>query len=148
MSEEETAQIADKIQLTITTPRGVKFEEPADMVTLRAIDGVMGILPGHARVSTILGDGILRISNDGEDKLLAVFGGIAEINNDKIDIYSTIAQPPEEIDLDRAEEDRERARKALEERPKDPDFDRARLMIRRSLVRIEIGKLEDSDSED
>ncbi len=146
MSEETSAK--KKIQLTITTPRGVKFEETADMVVMRAVDGQRGVLPGHARMSTVLGDGILRIHNEEELKELAVFGGLVEIDNDRIDIYTTIAQLPEEIDVERAEEDRARAIKALEERPKDLEIERAQLAMRRSLVRIEIGKKEDSDQAD
>ncbi|HHU08120.1 MAG TPA: hypothetical protein GXZ59_07240, partial [Clostridiaceae bacterium] len=64
-----------KLALTITTPRGIKFEEEADMVVMRCVDGDLGVLPGHAPVSTVLGDGTLRIINNNVEKKLAVFGG-------------------------------------------------------------------------
>src|SRR4051794_2988189 len=95
-------QTEKKITLTITTPRGVKFVETADMIVLRSIDNELGILPGHEPVSTVMGDGVLRIKNNGVEKSLAVFGGIVEISSNAVNILTTIAQSPDEIDLNRA----------------------------------------------
>ena len=110
MSEQQTNFPNEKkINLKITTPRGLKFVEKADMLIMRCIDGDLGVLPGHAPVSVVLGDGILRILNNGVEKKLALFGGIAEIGSKDVNIFSTIAQRPEEIDLERAIADREKA---------------------------------------
>lgn len=38
-----------KIDLVITTPRGIKFEEKADMVIMRCIDGDLGCFPVTSR---------------------------------------------------------------------------------------------------
>lgn len=48
----------NKINLTITTPRGVKFQEEADRLIMRCIDGELGVLPGHQPLKAVLGDGI------------------------------------------------------------------------------------------
>ena len=127
-----------KINLTITTPRGVKFVEKADMIIMRCIDGDLGVLPGHAPVTTALGDGILRIHNNGSTKKLAVFGGIAEIDNTEVKIFSTIAQLPEEIDLERAERDRQEAIETLREVTEEVHIQSLQVVLRRSLVRIEV----------
>lgn len=145
MEEQETKK---KLNLTITTPRGVKFQEEADMVVMRVIDGNLGVLPGHERIATVLGDGILRFINNDIEKKLAVFSGIVEINDDKVDIFTTIAQPPEEIDLERAERDRLEAEAALAEKPKEPYLQSAHVMIRRSLVRIEVSQDYSTDDDD
>ena len=74
MSEQQTNFPNEKkINLKITTPRGLKFVEKADMLIMRCIDGDLGVLPGHAPVSVVLGDGILRILNNGVEKKLARF---------------------------------------------------------------------------
>lgn len=128
-----------KITLNITTPRGLKFTEKADMIIMRCIDGDLGVLPGHAPVSVALGDGILRIYNNGGGiKKLALFGGIAEIDNTTVNIFSTIAQRPEEIDLERAEIDRQEAEEALQEASQENLDNRLQVLLRRSLVRIEV----------
>lgn len=129
-----------KITLTITTPRGVKFVESADMIVFRSIDGELGILPGHEPVSTIMGDGVLRIINDGSEKYLAVFGGIAEISSDSVNILTTIAQRPDEIDIERAEEDRKEAEEAVQEEFEEHMTQRLQVKQIRALVRIRVSQ--------
>ncbi|NLK75155.1 MAG: ATP synthase F1 subunit epsilon [Clostridiales bacterium] len=149
MANQQTNIVNNKLQLNIVTPRGVKFVEEADMIIMRCIDGDLGILPGHEPVSVVLGDGILRIRNDGVEKKLAVFGGIAKINDKAVTILSTIAQRPEEIDLERAEKDRKEAEAALLEGPKELQIQSSLVLLRRSLVRIEVSlHLEETDYSD
>lgn len=128
----------NKIRLNIITPRGLKFVEKADMIVMRCIDGDLGVLPGHARVSAVLGDGILRIINNGAEKRLAVFGGIAEIEDKTVNIFSTIAQRPEEIDRERAETDLRAAQAAIQEELEEHQIRKLQVLLRRSLVRIEV----------
>lgn len=148
MSKEEVGPKKQKLKLTVTTPRGVKFEEPADMVVMRLIDGELGVLPGHAPIKTVLGDGILRIINDGYEAKLAVFGGLVEIDNLEVNIFTTIAQLPGEIDEARAEEDRQRAVDALTQEEQDVQFQFAQAMIRRASVRLEVSRFEDEEDDD
>ena len=68
-----------KIDLNITTPRGLKFQEKADMIIMRCIDGNLGVLPGH-EPTAVLGDGIFRYSMMVLKRNLP-FGGVAEIEN-------------------------------------------------------------------
>lgn len=137
-----------KLDLIITTPRGVKFKEKADMVVMRCIDGDLGVLYGHAPVSAPLGDGILRVYNDGTEKKYAVFGGIAEIENNIVKIFSTIAQRPEEIDLERAERDRKEAEATIMEETEEVKIHSLKVLLRRSLVRIEVSlHLEEEEKE-
>ena len=108
-----------KLDLIITTPRGVKFKEKADMVVMRCIDGDLGVLYGHAPVSAPLGDGILRVYNDGTEKKYAVFGGIAEIENNIVKIFSTIAQRRKKsIWKERKETEKKRKRRSWKKRKK------------------------------
>lgn len=151
MEETQTSTNKNKLTLSITTPRGIKFVEEADMVVMRTIDGDLGVLPGHSLVSTILGDGVLRIKNNGTEKQLAVFGGFAEIDENTINLFSTIAQSPDEIDVARAEEDRKEAVAAVEEEIEENMTKRLELMQFRALVRLRVSQnefFEDDDSDD
>lgn len=132
-----------KLNLTITTPRGLKFTETCDLVIMRAIDGDLGIQPGHAPLITVLGDGVMRIHNDGVEKQLAVFGGVADVEDNQIKVYSTIAQRPDEIDLERAEEDRITAEEALAEKCEDQMTKRLEVMQYRALVRLQVARSND-----
>lgn len=148
MAEQKDGSVMNKkLKLNITTPRGLKFaEEEADMIIMRCIDGNLGVLPGHEPVSTVLGDGILRIINNGIEQKLAVFGGIAEIDSETVNIFTTIAQRPEEIDLERAEKDRQEAEALIQEAAEEVQMQSSHVLLRRSLVRIEVSlHLEDNE---
>ena len=152
MADRRSAQ-KKKLSLTITTPRGMKFTEEADMIVMRTIDGDLGILPGHEALSTVLGDGVLRIKNNGREKHLAVFGGTADVSLDSIRILTTIAQRPEEIDLERAEEDRKAALEAMQEQQEEFLTNRLQILQTRALVRIHVSQTDyfdetDEDGED
>lgn len=128
-----------KLDLNIFTPRGVKFERQADFLSMRAIDGDIGILPNRAPMASALGDGILKIVNDGEEDKFALFQGIVEVENNKVNIYTTIAQHPEEIDLERARREKEEAENALKEEVSEYEMRAHLLQIRRAFVRMEAG---------
>ena len=85
-----------------------------------------------------MGDGILRIFNNSGEKKLAVFGGIAEINATTVNIFSTIAQRPEEIARERAEADFRRAEETLIAQLEEQDIRRLQVLMHRSLVRLEV----------
>ena len=146
MSEQQTELVqGKKITLNITTPRGEKFVEEADMLIMRCIDGDLGVLARHEPVSAVLGEGILRIFNDNVEKKIAVFNGIVEIDGTNVNIFSTIAQRPDEIDLERAEQDRREAEAALEA-SEEVQMRFLQVVLRRSLVRIEVSlHLDDED---
>lgn len=132
------------IHLQIITPRGIKFDRRAKMVVFRCIDGNMGILPRHEATCAVMGDGILRII--GEESLpeekIAIFGGVATVENNTLKLLTSIAQRPEEIDYDRAEREKQELERFLlekEERESDLEMQTYQVLLRRALVRIEMG---------
>ena len=140
MSEKDLKVQNKTFLLNITTPRGIKLSEQVERIIVRCLDGDMGVLPGHIQTSAVLGDGILRIYNEGNEKKLAVFGGVIEIRNNTVNIFTTIAQYPEEIDLVRAEQDRKAAEDAILERKEQFEAQSSNILLRRTLVRIEVGE--------
>jgi F-type H+-transporting ATPase subunit epsilon len=127
-----------RLRLKIATPQRLLYDGEADMVILRASTGDMGILPGHHRVSAIMGYGALKIV-DGENKSeLAVMGGLAQVSGDSVTVLSETAEWPGDIDRLRAEAALERAKHRLAQKNSDVDMQRAELSLRRALVRIEV----------
>lgn len=142
----------NEIFLQIITPRGVKFERRAKMLIFRCIDGDRGILPGHEAASMVLGDGVLRILSPiyEPEERIAVFGGIAMVKDNTVKFLTTIAQRPEEIDLIRAERDKEQIERLLEEnedRKDDIETRRSQVLLRRALVRIDVSSYPDESQE-
>ena len=127
----------NKIALTVITPSRKMYSGEADMVIMRTKSGDVGIMHGHQPMVTVLGYGVMRIQNEGEeDKTAAVFGGFAEINSEGKTVLTDAAEWAEDIDLSRAEEARKRAEERLRSRSADIDILRAEMALKRSLIRI------------
>jgi len=105
-----------EFRLEITTPTGRVYAKSVDMVTLPGQEGEMGILPMHAPLIALLGDGeIVAKRGDQEDRLL-VTGGCAEITPDRVAIITVFATDEAAIDTKKAEEARARAEARLKEK--------------------------------
>ena len=129
---------ARKLHLRITTPDNVKYDEDAEMVIMRCITGDMGILADHEATSAILDYGILRIFNDDEERRMAVFGGIAQIGDNKVSILANDAQWPEDIDMAFVKAERERLERRSQESQDDLTIQRDQVIMRRTLVQMEV----------
>lgn len=129
---------AEKLQLRIIAPDAEKLNETADMVIMRCTTGDMGIMPGHEACSAVLDDGVFRIFNDGEERRMAVFGGIVQVLNNNVTVLANDAQWPEDIDLARSEATREQLERSLRESAGDAALKNDQVRLRRHLVRIEV----------
>ena len=101
------------LKLEIVTPERKVVDETVDSVTIPTLSGEAGILPQHAPLISALKPGILSYSNKGSIEKLAVAGGFAEVNSDKISVLTDLAETAAEINVEQAKADREEAEKAL-----------------------------------
>ena len=128
----------NKFALKVMCPDRTFFEGEADMVEMNTTEGYIGVYPGHIPIATVLAPGILVIHNDGETKRAALHSGFARISPDNIMILAEVAEWPDEIDLNRAEEARVRAERRLSGTESGIDIMRAEAALKRSLTRISI----------
>ncbi|MCL2366052.1 MAG: ATP synthase F1 subunit epsilon [Oscillospiraceae bacterium] len=141
------------LRLQITTPEAVKIDEDVDMVIMRCLTGDMGILPNHEPVSAMLDIGILRIFNGELERRMAVFGGIAQVNDNVVTILANDAQWPEDIDFAFVQSERDRIARRSKEDLDDLEIQRDHVLMRRTLVQIEVSsypilsKIEDNGQE-
>mgnify|MGYP002711493640 FL=1 len=103
----------NKFALKVMCPDRTFFEGEADMVEMNTTEGYIGVYPGHIPIATVLAPGILVIHNNGESKRAALHSGFARISPDDIMILAELAEWPDEIDLNRAEEAKVRAERRL-----------------------------------
>jgi len=127
-----------KLHLRITTPEEVKYDDEAEMVIMRCITGDMGILAHHEATSAILDFGVLRVFNDGEERRMAVFGGIAQVIDNVVTILANDAQWPEDIDAAFVESEHERMKRRMQESRSDLELQRDQVLMRRLLVQTEV----------
>lgn len=128
----------EKLHLKVATPDCIKFDNDADMVIMRCITGDMGIMPKHEACSAVLDYGILRIVDDGSEKRMAVFGGMAQVKDDMVTIIANDAQWPEDIDLEQAESLRDSTSRLITEHSEDVEIQKEQVTLRRALVQIEV----------
>lgn len=100
--------------LEIVTPERLAYSDTVDAVTLPGIEGELGVLPHHAPLVTMLGLGELRIRKAGETETFAIAGGFLQVRPDKVVVMAEMADMAAEIDLEKAQEARREAERALE----------------------------------
>lgn len=123
-------------KLLVNTPDRVFFHEDATMVELATSEGEIGIYADHIPMTAVMTPCVLKIHQDGEMKKAAVHGGIVEVLKDKVTILAEVAEWPEEIDVNRANEAKIRAERRLAVKDSDTDVGRAELALKRSLARL------------
>ena len=102
------------IHLEIVTPERLAYEDDVDMVLVPGADGELGILPRHTPLVSLLGVGELRIRKGGEEESFAIAGGFLQVRPDKVVVMAETADMASEIDLEKAQEARREAERALE----------------------------------
>ena len=103
------------IRCEIVTQERIVYSEDVDTVNLPGIEGRIGILPNHSPLLTVLDFGEVITRKNGLEDFFAIGGGFAEIQPDKVIVLADSAESADEIDIQRAEEARARALKAMEE---------------------------------
>jgi F-type H+-transporting ATPase subunit epsilon len=129
------------IRLDIVTAERMVYSEEVDMVVAPGFEGQLGILPHHTPLMTTLLPGELRIKKGAEEVSLAISGGFLEVRPDRVVVLADAAERAEEIDVERAEAARKRARERLSQH-REPGFDgvRAEASLRRSLARLRVAE--------
>lgn len=122
----------------IITPDRTFYQGEATMVEFNTASGQIGVYKNHIPVTTVLAPGIVTITEENGTKEAAVHAGFAEILQDKVTLLAEIAEWPEEIDVSRAQEAKERAERRIASHVNDVDLKRAEFALRKALVRLEI----------
>lgn len=126
--------------LEIVTPDRLVYSEQVNSVTVRGVEGELGILPGHIPFVTPLQVAPVFVKIGNERTPFAVQGGFVEVRKDKVVILAESAERAEEIDLERAEAAKERAEMRLKagKRQDEIDHRRAELALQRAMNRIKL----------
>ena len=130
--------LSTKIRLEIVTPDRALVNEEVDEVELPGAEGYFGVLPGHAPLLSSLQVGELwyRI---GQDKFyLAVAFGFVEVLPHQVTVLAQIAERARDIDVARAEAAKSRAADRIAQPRPDMDFERARVALMKSLIRLQV----------
>ena len=131
------------MRFKIITPEKIVLDTETKGVFVKAIDGEIGVLPGHIPLMTPLDIGTAHyVDANDNTEYISVMGGIFKVENDEVTILTQAAELSEDIDETRAKLAAERARAELQgliEKNIDknsPEVERARLSLLKALARI------------
>jgi F-type H+-transporting ATPase subunit epsilon len=132
--------MADTFQLEIVTPEKMVVNESAEEAQIPGKQGYLGILPGHAPLITELAVGEITYRAGGTTHHLAVAWGFAEVLPDKVTILAETAERPQEINVKRAQEAKNKAEEMLKTGKTEEDFTRAEGQLQRAETRLAVAK--------
>ncbi|HLG55702.1 MAG TPA: F0F1 ATP synthase subunit epsilon [Vicinamibacterales bacterium] len=128
-----------KVTLEVVTPDRSLVTEQVDEVQLPGSEGYFGVLPGHTPLLATLQVGELWYRIGQEKFYLAVAFGFVEVLPDRVTVLAQLAEKAQEIDVSRAEAAKKRAEERVARTPQaDMDFERARVALMKSLVRLQV----------
>jgi F-type H+-transporting ATPase subunit epsilon len=126
------------LQLQVVSADRPLVNEQVDEVGIPGTEGYFGVLPGHTPLLSTLQVGTLWYRQGQETHYLAIAFGFAEVQPDRVTILAQIAEKPDEIDVARAEAAKKRAEERLAMPAMDMDFERARIALMKSLMRLQV----------
>src|SRR5438128_3963914 len=126
------------LSLQLASAERSLVNEQVDEVEIPGADGYFGVLPGHTPLLALLQVGELWYRRGQEKTYLSIAFGFAEVQPDRVTILAEIAEKAEEIDIARAEAAKKRAEERLVKATVDMDFERARIALLKSLIRLQV----------
>lgn len=80
------------MHVTVISPEAAMFDGEADSVIAPAFDGDIGILPQHAPLMTLLGDGTLVVRHGSVTRRFMVRGGFLQVVSNRVRVVAEHVQ--------------------------------------------------------
>lgn len=104
-------------------------------------DGEKAFLAHHANVIAAIVPGELRYEDaDGNKVVAAVSNGFVEMINNRAKLFCLSVERPEEIDIHRAQEAKERAEEQLRQKQSIQEYHMNQLALARAMTRLRVTK--------
>lgn len=132
--------MASKFLLEIITPEREFFKAEVDSVIFPTTDGYMSVHKMHEPMVAAISVGDIKINIDGQWKLCTTSEGVIQVWPEKTIIISQAVEWPEEIDLYRAQQARERAQERLQQAQSRQEYMRSQISLARAMVRLRFGR--------
>ena len=126
--------------LQIVTPDRKAYDDQAERIIVRTVNGDVCILSRHIDYVTPLGIGEARVTDDkGNVRRAACAGGMLSVANNVVRVMATTFEWEDEIDLDRAKAAQEKAQQKLAQMARDDvKYTITEAKLKRALNRIQI----------
>ncbi len=128
------------IHLRIITPNKIVREDDVSSVTAPSVEGEITVLPRHAKLFSLLHEGIIKIKKGSQEEFLAIGGGYLETNGTEITLLVSRAHGQDEIDEKLTEKAIKDAEKIVRETKDETQRHEASAILRRSVVDMKLIK--------
>lgn len=132
--------MAKTFHLEIIATDRIFFSGETEHLVVTAIDGLLGIMAGHEPLVTSLPTGELKYLVDGEWKYAAISEGFIQVMPDSSIILADTCELPEEIDIKRAQEAKERAEELLRQKQSIKEYYETQAALNRAINRLKISQ--------
>lgn len=132
--------MAKTFHLEIIATDRLFFSGEVEHLVITAIDGLLGIMAGHEPLVTCLPTGELKYLVDGEWKYAAISEGFIQVMPDSSIILAETCELPEEIDIKRAQEARERAEERMRQKQSIKEYYETQAALNRAMNRLKISQ--------
>lgn len=122
-------------RLEIAAPERTFYKGDAVMVELNTTEGEVGIYADHIPMTLIIAPGVMTITEPAGKKKAALISGFMEVKGDEITILAETAEWPDEIDKERVQAAKQRAKDRILGRQDGVDIARAEAALKRALAR-------------
>lgn len=130
-----------KLRLSIVTPERIVYEDEVDSVSVMTDMGELTILAQHVPLVANLRAGELRLRKNSTEQFMVSSTGFLHVRpKNEVIILADTAERVEELELEKIEAAKERAKKLLEEKRHGDDvaFADAAAMLERELARYKV----------
>lgn len=124
----------------IMTPERSFFCEMVQSVILPTSTGQMSIQKGHEVMVISIVPGELKIHQGKKWLSCSVAPGFVEIRPDETIIFTQAAEWPDEIDIRRAEEAKQRAEERLRQHLSEREYRSNKIALARAMTRLQLSK--------
>lgn len=123
--------------LQIVSSNRTFYNGKAQMIILPAQDGQIGIMAHHEEVAIAVETGEIRFQlEDGSWIVGVVSEGFAEVANNRVSLFVYSCEKPEEIDVLRAQEAKERAEEKIRQKQSVIEYHASQTSLARAMARL------------
>ena len=131
----------DTFGLKIIASDKVFYEGRCRNLIIPAPDGEVGLLPHHENMVIAIEGGIARMEVEaGKWNEIAVGTGFAEIVNNRVTLLVDTAEKPEDIDVRRAQEQKERAEEQMLQKRSIQQYYHTQASLARAMNRLRLAQ--------
>ena len=132
--------MAKSFHLEIIASDRVFYEGNCEHLVITAIDGLIGIMYGHEPLVTSLPTGELKYMVDGEWHYAAISEGFIQVMPESSIILADSCELPEEIDIKRSEESRDREEERLSQKQSIMEYYHTQAALNRAINRLKVSQ--------